>query len=268
MKIQKITKSNAQFQIFESLKRSREKRNQYKSFIMEGVKPINTFIENNGEVKSLIYKEGSQLSNWAEEIISSSKDSDVYELSEDLYVQLSDRDDPSELLLVGGIKEQIIPKLSDNRSVFLVLDRPKNPGNLGSIIRSADAIGVNSILILGHATDLYDPQTIRASIGSCFATPVYNFESNNEFAEWLEEVKKKDGVKVLGTSANGEGSLIGYSFPKHTILMMGNETSGLSNFLKEVSDELLTIPMNGVASSLNLACATTLALYEINRGIN
>lgn len=117
--------------------------------------------------------------------------------------------------------------------------------------------------ILGHATNIHDPKTIRASIGACFSVPVQHFGSNQEFTEWILGMKQK-GAQVIGTSAKSEQQLLNYQFPKHTILLVGNETVGLSSFLKSSADLLLSLPMRGSVSSLNVACATTVALYQIN----
>ncbi|HRW11342.1 MAG TPA: TrmH family RNA methyltransferase, partial [Caldilineaceae bacterium] len=143
---------------------------------------------------------------------------------------------------------------------------PSNPGNLGSIIRSCDAFGVDHVVISGHAADPFDPVTVRATAGAFFNVPLARLSGNEALARWFANCRAQvPTLQIIGTSAQGELPLIACDFTGPTILCMGNETRGLSSWLKEQCDALAYMHMQGVASSLNLACATTAILFEIGR---
>ncbi|NDC38008.1 MAG: TrmH family RNA methyltransferase, partial [Proteobacteria bacterium] len=138
-------------------------------------------------------------------------------------------------------------------------DRPISPGNLGSTIRSADAFGVSGLVVAGHAADIYDPVSVRSSLGALFAMPVVRVGSPDEVSAWLKA--QSTPVKLIGTSVKAEKTPDEISFEKPLALLFGNETVGISKRFEELCDELVGIPMKGVASSINVSCAATVFMY-------
>jgi 23S rRNA (uridine2479-2'-O)-methyltransferase len=148
----------------------------------------------------------------------------------------------------------------------LILDRPGNPGNLGSILRSCDAFGVRRVGLIGHAVDPFDPVAIRASTGAFFTTQIFTFDSQHTLSQWFASIRARHGnLQIIGTSARGTTTIQSVTASPPCVLLIGNETLGLSAWLKAQCDTLLAIPMHGVASSLNVACATSIFLYELTR---
>ena len=148
----------------------------------------------------------------------------------------------------------------------MVFDRPANPGNLGTVIRSCDALRVDGVIITGHAVDLYDPETIRATAGSFFAVPTVRLPSQNELVPWLEGLRRRlPRLQVVGTSAKAQSPSRSTISRAPTVLLIGNENHGLSENYRALCDAMVTIPMYGSATSLNVACATSILLYEIAR---
>jgi tRNA G18 (ribose-2'-O)-methylase SpoU len=148
----------------------------------------------------------------------------------------------------------------------VVFDRPASPGNLGSLIRSCDALNVAGMVITGHATDLYDPETISASTGSFFAVPVVRLPSQRELLPWFAAIRQTIGpFQVVGSSAKAEQDIATHDFTQPTALLIGNETWGLSAAYKELCDSMVRIPIYGSATSLNVASAASIMLYEIDR---
>ena len=148
----------------------------------------------------------------------------------------------------------------------MVFDRPASPGNLGTIIRSCDALHVDGLVITGHAADLYDPETISATTGSFFALPVVRLPSRKELMPWFATIEQTIGsFQIVGSSAKAEEEITTHDFTKPTILVIGNETWGLSAGYKELCDSIVRIPIYGSATSLNVACAASVMLYEIDR---
>ena len=147
------------------------------------------------------------------------------------------------------------------RSKFvLVLDRPQNPGNIGAVVRSADALGASMVIITGHSADIYDPKAIRASRGSLFAIPVVTADSHDEVFRWFHA--QKEQFAIIGLSEDGKQNLWEFNLTKPTIAVIGNETWGLSKQWKESCNDIAVIPMEGTASSLNAASSAAITLYE------
>jgi len=143
----------------------------------------------------------------------------------------------------------------------VALDRVRDPGNLGTVIRTADAAGASGVILVGETTDPFSLETVRATMGSVFAMPVAR-ASVEDFIRW----QKSAGVKVVATHLAGavDYRTIDYK-SKPVVLLMGNEQSGLPEELAREAGALARIPQAGRADSLNLAIATGIMLFEARR---
>lgn len=158
----------------------------------------------------------------------------------------------------------MIPKHAPFTSV--VLDRISSPGNLGTIIRTCDAFGANGAILSGHTVDPYDPLSIRASVGTIFSLPIASVGSNEELSGWLDDLRKRfPGLQVVGTSAKAVVSVYDTDMSAPIVIILGNETYGISDFLDSITDAAVRIPINGQVRSLNVASAAAIFLYEIRR---
>jgi TrmH family RNA methyltransferase len=182
-----------------------------------------------------------------------------------LFDTLSDKEEPSELLAVVEMRPDSVDRLLVRSGmVVVVVDRPASPGNLGTLVRSCDAFGASGAIVTGHGVDLYDPATIRASVGSFFAVPCITLPSHREVAAWVEDVRcSYPALRVVGTDEGGTQRLREYEWPSEAVIVVGNETSGLSHAYRELCDDIVSVPMTGTASSLNAAVATSIVLYEV-----
>lgn len=258
---------NATFQHFETLRRNREKRHRHREFLLEGVRPINLALEYGWDIKGWLYCPERRLSSWATGLLECHDAATYYELSEHLLEKLSGKEGSSELLALVAMPPDDLERIPLRPDLLvLVFDRPANPGNLGTTIRSADALGVDGLVITGHAVDLYDPETISASVGSLFTLPVVRLSSPRELEPWFAYVQDEFGpIQVIGTSAKADHPLTEQDWRGPTVLVIGNETSGLSAHYRQRCDAIVNIPQTGAATSLNVACAATVLLYEIQR---
>ncbi|HIH25022.1 TPA: RNA methyltransferase [Candidatus Woesearchaeota archaeon] len=265
-----IYSENNEFQHAEVLKRNREKRQKNKEFFVEGVKPIEQVMANRWEVTTLLHDKERSLSDWAKNIIEVSNAQKILELPSELMQKLSDKEETSELIALVRMQKDDLARIPITEPFLtVILDRPASPGNLGTIIRTCDAFSINGIIITGHAADVYDAKTIRASVGTVFSTPVIRVGSPQELLPWLERVKHELGtLQIIGTSAKGTKTLAQQDFKTPTVLLLGNETLGLSAQYKAMSDALVRIPIRGAASSLNVASVASMFLYEIERQRN
>ncbi len=267
----KLYAKNANYQKFEVLKLNRNKRYKYNQFFVEGVRNINEAVKNNWKISSFIYTEQEPLSDWASSILNSVETETNYILTPELLSDLSSKTDTSELLAVVEMREDDLNALEVNdSSIFLLFDRPSNKGNLGTVIRSCDAFGIDGLLITGHAVDLYDPDVLSASMGSFFALRTVRVTDNQKLSAFLDKTKAAfPHFKTIGTTAHQEKPLYEIELSSPLVLMIGNETDGLSRAYKESCDLLTTIPMSSrsSASSLNVACAATVLMYEIRKSV-
>ena len=184
--------------------------------------------------------------------------------------ELSERDDPSELVAVVGMRDgsaQLDNISVDDRLLLLALDRPTNPGNVGSMIRSADALGVSAVVITGHAVDPHDPHALRGSMGSFFALPVVRLPAPTALFDVYERYRAPlPGLLVVGAGAPQGTPLDTCDLTGPLVIVMGNEAEGLSEAHRRHCDVVAHIPMRGrAADSLNVAAAAAIVLYEVDR---
>jgi TrmH family RNA methyltransferase len=249
------------------LRRNRTKRHQYREFFAEGVTTINAAIRHDWKFHSIWFSRERPLSDWAESVLRLANAAEHFEVTEGMLVKLSEKEDQSELVAILEMAPDDPGRLKLERDfVVIVADSPANPGNLGTLIRSADAFGAAGVIVTGHATDVYDPRTIRASVGSLFSRPVIRLAGPAQVASWLEVVKSAGhDPLVAALDPDGEHDLRNIPLDGPLVLIAGNEKRGVSSGYEAMSSVALRIPMEGAANSLNVAVAVSVALYEIRR---
>jgi TrmH family RNA methyltransferase len=267
MEVIRIHTENNHFQYLETLRRNRNKRSKTQTFFVEGVNAIHQALAHHWEIEAFVYVNDRRLSDWAIDILGRSPANTHYELPSPLMQKISQKEDHSELVAILRIPPDDLARIPESLNpLIVILDRIASPGNLGTIIRACDALGVDGIILTGHAADLYAPETIRATTGSFFAVPVIRMPSPKALIPWIDKFRQEHPlIEIIGTSANAEKSIEAHDFTQPTILLVGNENRGLSVFYRELAQTAVTIPMSGAASSLNVACATSVILYEIGR---
>ena len=269
MRREVIAGRDGRFQVLSSLLTSRNQRHRRGLFIVHGVRAVSQALATGWPVKAVAYNRHARFSRWAAQVIDQIDAEVAYELDADLMAQLSDKEEPSELLLVARIPERDYADLADRTSAaegpaVCCLDRIQSPGNLGSIIRSADALGVRGLVLLGHSADPYDPRSVRASTGSVFSVPVLSAASVGEARAALASLAP--ATRWLGAEETGQP--IGrIDMTPPVVLVLGSEGRGLSRAARDVCDELVAIPMTGTASSLNVAVAAGILFHECRRAV-
>ncbi len=263
----RIHTENADYQHIETLRRNRNKRQRHREFFVEGVRPINLALRHGWQVNAFVYSRERPLSDWAAGILARSNARLHVELPLRLLAQLSLKEETSELLAVVAMPEDRLERTPARQNpLVVVFDRPGSPGNLGTLIRSCDALGADGLVITGHACDLYDPETIRASTGSLFALPAVRLPSHTALAPWLERLRADHPrLQIVATDEKGERTASEHDFTRPTVLLLGNETWGLSAAYRALADVTVRIPITGAASSLNVAVAGSILLYEAGR---
>ena len=266
-KIVRIHSENATFQLIEALRRNREKRQKQHEFLIEGVRPINLALQYGWTIKAWLYTPERKLSEWARDILTRNVAPTHYELAPSLLAKLSGKEETSELLALIAMPDDNLARIPIQPNLLVLLfDRPVSPGNLGTLIRSCDALHADGLVITGHAADLYDPETISASTGSLFALPAIRVASPRELEPWFAQLRQTLGtVRIVGSSAKADQTLTTHDWTQPTLLVIGNETTGMSAHYRALCDTIVNIPIGGAATSLNVACAASIMLYEIDR---
>jgi 23S rRNA (uridine2479-2'-O)-methyltransferase len=263
----RVTSRNARFQQWAALLDNRAKRQRSGEFIIQGVRPITLALRNGWPIGALLYNEDAAASQWARETLDAVATTKIA-VSAELMRELGEKDEGSpELLAVAELPADDLARIPMGAGLLgVVADRPASPGNLGTLIRSADAFGASGVIVTGHAADPYDPRSVRASTGSLFSLPVVRIASHRPVLDWVAAMRAGGTrVRLVGTDEGGELDVTEVDFTRPTLLLVGNETAGLSVAWRQACDQLARIPMLGTASSLNAATAASIVLYESAR---
>lgn len=247
------------------IRRLRQKKHRLReaAFFVEGLRVVLTALEMEAPVETIVWCDALLQSVIGRKTVANT-DFPTVEVSETVFRAIADRDTPTGLAAIVTIDSAEISSLPITPdSVFIALTDIADPGNLGTIIRTADSAGASGILLIGDTTDPYHPAAIKASMGALFAVPVVSQVSSKEALLWANQ----NGLTIVATSAQADQVLWAAPLQPPLLLAMGSERHGLSAEWQQVADLFVTIPMHGVSSSLNLAIATGLLLYEVNRQI-
>lgn len=242
----------------------KKNRDQEGTFLVEGMKLVRDAFENGWEIETLIYaattNDNAQVSELAAKLRVAG--ADILEVNEKVLSSITRRDNPQMVVGVMRQRWQKAPaRKTDKETVWIALDRIRDPGNLGTIIRTADSAGAEGIILVGETTDPFSLEATRASMGSIFNVPLVRM-SVEAFLQWRTSWQ---GL-VIGTHLEGatDFRIIDYSC-EPVLLLMGNEQQGLPDELAATCDKLALIPMHGAADSLNLAIATGVMLFHMGK---
>ncbi len=255
----RVTSRNARFQQWEALLHNRTKRHRQGEFLVQGVRPISLAVEHGWTVRALIGDGRSRMSTWAAHLWDAAEGERVV-MAPELVAELAEKDEASELLAVVAMPPDSLDRL-DPTGLTVVFDRPTQPGNLGTLARSADAFGATGLVVTGHAADPYDPRAVRSSTGSIFALTVVRAPSHGEVLAWA----RPHGIRVVGTDETGTVDVRTADLTGPLVIVVGNETVGMTAAWREACDPLVAIAMAGSASSLNAATAGSIVLEEAFR---
>ncbi|MGQ2970438.1 MAG: TrmH family RNA methyltransferase [Allorhizobium sp.] len=242
----------------------KKSRDESRTFLAEGLKLVIDALDRGWTIRTLVYAKAGKGKPLVEKVAARTVAAGglVLEVSEKVMSSITRRDNPQ---MVAAVFEQRWTPLKDvqpkGSETWIALDRVRDPGNLGTIIRTADAVGASGVILVGDCTDPFSMETVRATMGSMFALPLVK-TTPADFLKW----KKSVDARLVATHLAGavDYRTIDYR-SKPVILMMGNEQSGLPDELAQAADKLARIPQVGMADSLNLAVATGVMLFEVRR---
>ncbi|MCY4129642.1 MAG: hypothetical protein OXG15_10455 [Gammaproteobacteria bacterium] len=244
--------------------KKRRFRNDSQLFRIEGHREIKRALEAGIEFEYVVYCDAISRFTQSESTltrIESQSDATLYASSVNVFANLSQWQNPDGLLVIAKQQKKALTDIrADTNDVFLVIDGVEKPGNLGSMFRTADATGCSGILISDPVVDLFNPNVIRASLGTVFAMPCAIAEST-DVVRWLRE----NQLNIVCSSPQGSRSFLEAPLGSGCAIVIGSEKDGLSDTWFEACDEVVSLPKEGFADSMNAAMAANALLFESYR---
>ena len=287
-------------EIVKEIRKLKEKKYRKDKFIVEGIKMLEEAINENASIDLIVIREGMDLSNLISNVLykndadSGVKSKNIIDaiskiksitVTEKVFDTLTDVVSPQGVLAVinkrengiinqatennnaseigDKIKETENVKIDTTTDYILALDGIQDPGNLGTIIRTADSANLKQIIVSKNTVDAYSPKVIRSTMGAIYRVNIIEVEN----LEWTLKDLQKDGFKVVVTSLDTKKSIYDISYDK-SIVVIGNEANGVSKEVQELANERVKIPMLGKTESLNASVATGIMIYEYVRRKN
>lgn len=258
--MQKITsKDNS---LIKHIKKLKEKkyRNEYNEYIIEGAKIIGEAIKEKAKIKQIIICDGCEKDELIERHLK-------YELAkydciyvpQNIFKMLTDVENPQGVLAVIE-KGNLDGAINYDEDIIVALDDVQDPGNVGTILRTIDSVGLKQVLVSKGTADVYNSKVIRSTMGAIFRVNVIECE---DLKQTLKQLKEKD-FKVTVTALDAKKSIYDIDYKKK-VIVVGNEANGVSKDIQKLASEKVIIPMLGNTESLNVSIATGVILYEYVR---
>jgi TrmH family RNA methyltransferase len=252
--------------------RLRKYRQKEGLFLAEGIRVVGEALASRALVETLVYAPDLLVSERARALVNQVDPQRHLVLSGDVFRSLSDRDQPQGIAVVVRIGDRPLADVySSSRPggeslLVVVAYQLQDPGNLGSIIRTADAAGATGLIVVEPSVDLYAPQTVRATMGSIFSLPIVRMSDVAALSSWYSEMRAAGlPLLVAATSAHAQQVYFEVDFCRPLVLLIGSERQGLPLAIRNESDVAIKLPMAGQATSLNASAATAALLYEAVR---
>ena len=264
--VQITSTQNPQFKALRSL-RLRKVRQRERRYLIEGIRIVEEALTSGAPVETLVYAPELLVSERAQALVERLDPAQCLAISSELFRILSQRDEPQGIAAAVRITD---PSLADipliDDLLVIVAYQLRDPGNLGTIIRTADAAGATGVVVVEPSVDLYDPQTVRATMGSLFALPIVRLADEDALPRWIGEVRAAGSpLSVVASSAHAARVYYEADYRRPTVLLVGSERKGLPQPARDSADLQVRLPMTGRATSLNVAAATAALIYEIVR---
>ena len=248
---------NAQVKRLLQLQKKSKARNEEKVFIVEGLR---MFVEVPEERVEKVYISESLYNKKKQELKLERFSYEV--LSDSVFEHVSDTKTPQGILCIVKQKRYNIEELLEMENPhFMVLDNLQDPGNLGTIVRTAEGAGVNAVFLSKESVDIFNPKTIRSTMGSIYRMPVVYVED----LVTLLDIFKEKGIKSYAAHLEGKNSYDREDYKGGTAILIGNEGNGLRDEVSNAADIWVQIPMQGQVESLNAAIAASILMFEVYR---
>lgn len=258
------SKDNEKVKYTKSLLKTKN-RNKENKFIIEGYRILTLAMECNVDLDYVFINEDFEKKKEHLDFINilNNKNVKIYKTTNKIFGELIDTENTQGILAVVGFKNRDIDNNIKNSHKFvLILDRIQDPGNMGTIIRTADAAGVDAIINLKGCVDIYNPKVIRSTMGSIFDMNIIHSTQEDAL-----RVLKNNNFEIVSSFLNTENYYNEVNYKDKVALVIGNEANGVNDELIKESDTLVKIPIYGNAESLNAAISSAILMYEIKKSL-
>ncbi len=232
-------------------------------YFVEGIRFVNDAIDNEQAINKIIMSDRLETLNGGTRLISRISEvcSDIYMVPDKLFREISDTQTPQGVMAVLEKRHTDFQMALKAGTSIVVLDSLQDPGNVGTIIRTADAAGVSAVMMTKGCVDLYSPKVLRSTMGSVFHLPIFE---DLDIVDAIQILKAND-YKVIASHLEGENNYYDEDLSCKSAIIVGNEANGISQDTAAAADRLIKIPMPGKAESLNASIAAGIMIYELVR---
>ena len=256
-----VSAQNSRIKNIQKLSAKSKERKDQGLFVIEGAREISLALASSYSFDSVFYCPELFEGTDYPEVIQSIDSKILYEVSPSVFGKIAYREGSDGILAVAKTKDHNIISLNLSENPFIIiLESVEKPGNLGAILRTADAAGVDALIVCDPLTDVYNPNAIRSSVGCIFTVPVAVSES----AETLSFLKAK-GIRTFAAELQASQQYQDTDFTGPSAIIMGTEANGLSSFWLRNADARIKIPMRGKIDSLNVSVSTAVITFEAMR---
>ena len=263
----KLEKSNPKIKYLRKLIKKDSFRKQEKKFVVEGVRLVEELMKYPEKIEAIFYSSKTNDNKRAADILKKARLKHIpcWLVSNDLIISISDTCTSQGIIaLAHAFEYELEDLLLKDKCILLLLNEIQDPGNLGTIIRAADAFKATGIILSKGTVDLYNPKTLRASMGSIFHLPIATSADILDTIKMLDEM----GAMLLASSLRSDLCIDKVDLTQNICFIIGNEARGLPDEIVMLSDKVITIPILGSAESLNVALSCAIMLYEAARQRN
>jgi rRNA methylases len=246
--------------LIKDIKRLKEKKHRIQSckFLIEGFRFVCEGLESDFDVPLVFISENSK-DRWDSFNVQSKlqKETKVYTVTDQILKSISSTDTPQGIVAVVNNKSI---SLENKQGFYTLVDKVQDPGNMGTIIRTAHAAGALGIIVTKGTVDIYNEKTLRSTMGSIFHMPIIQDDN-------LSQLKflKSNGFKLIVSSLDTDSNFFDVDLKDKSIIAVGNEGNGISKEILDISDVKIKIPMPGGAESLNVSIAASIMMFEVIR---
>ena len=252
------SKSNSLFKNISKLSTSNRKRKKTNSFIVEGIKDLKLCIKNNFKILELIVCTEIISKNNLNKLSEFFSSSQINDFSKILFEEITYKKNKDGIVGLIESKENSIKNFQLSKNPYiLIAESPEKPGNIGALLRTADAAGMDGLIISNPSTELYNPNSVRSSLGSLFTMQIA-IDSTENIIDFL----KKNKIKIYSTFIENSVNYLDINYKEPCAIVVGKESSSLSNLWEIESDNLIKVPMKGKMDSLNLSVCAAIVIFE------
>jgi RNA methyltransferase, TrmH family len=258
---------NPRVKKWSSLRQAKYRR-EHGLFLVEGARPVAEALLTRQSLEAVIYCDSLLRSERAHQIVASSPPDILWRVSEAIAQRLSERDKPGELFAVcRHVHVPLAALAQKGNPLFVVLDEPRGPGNLGTTLRTAEGAGADALIIIEPAVDLYHPTVVRTTVGSLFGFPIARAPNRQAFLDWYAATwGSRPETRCIAAIPEAEQDYAALDdLERPVFVVFGNEERGVAPELQELADTEISIKMLGRADSLNTASAAAVIICHIVR---